>query len=56
MNSNKRQSNLSVIYEWIQKIRRYPKIREQMATMKEYNYQVPKELRKGSIHLSTFYG
>jgi GTP-binding protein EngB required for normal cell division len=52
--SNKIDSNLSTIYEWIQKVQTLPEVREQMAAskqsqrilMKEYEYIVPEELMK----------
>ena len=52
MNSNPRQTNLKVVYDWIQKIRTFPEVREQMDAikqsqqiiMREYQYEISKDL------------
>ncbi len=54
MNMNKRYIELSAIYQWIQKVRTHPEVREQMGAikesqqilMKEHEYIVPEDLMK----------
>jgi hypothetical protein len=58
MNPNTNHIDLAGIYEWIQKVRTYPEVQEQMDAikesqqilMKEYEYVVPEDLIKGSTH------
>ncbi|CAF4842154.1 unnamed protein product [Rotaria sp. Silwood2] len=54
MKNNHRYSSLSDIYKWIQIIREYPMVREQMIAikqgqeiiMKQYEYELPNDLSK----------